>query len=194
MPPGPVYNWLAVAHSALVILDHALQYRAAQVGSIRVSQSRQRGTRSGVFEKTNGEVKDVEELLASTADEPLSSDPTFVRPSSLLHANKAWLRQLEIAATPQTSLLETTPEPQVRGGATVASTLPQPSPTSTTIPDPGAGRLPVTEPLILTADVNLSLSDTPASQNLSIPKSDAHHDDVLFHHSFFLCILKPVLL
>ena len=38
MPPGPVYNWLAVAHSALVILDHALQYRAAQVtriGSIR---------------------------------------------------------------------------------------------------------------------------------------------------------------
>jgi hypothetical protein len=54
---------LAVAHAALVILDHALQYRAAQVtrvGSIRVSQSRQR-----VYEKTQQEVKDVEEIVLS---------------------------------------------------------------------------------------------------------------------------------
>lgn len=195
MPPGSVYNWLAVAHSALAILDHALQYRAAQVGSIRVSQVRQQGARGGVYEKTKDEVKDdVEELFASTADEPHSSDPTFVRPSSLLHANEAWLRQLKIAATPRTSSFETISEPQVRGGATVASTLPQPSSTSTTILDSTAERPPATEPLILTADVNLSSSDTPASQNLSIPKSDAPHDDVLLHHSFLLCILKPVLL
>jgi hypothetical protein len=109
MPPGPLYNWLAVAHSALVILDHALQYRAAQVtrvGSIRLSQSRQRGARGGVYEKTQEEVKDVEEIVPSTADEPLSSEPTHVQPSSLLHANEAWLRQLEIAATPRTSLSE----------------------------------------------------------------------------------------
>jgi hypothetical protein len=74
MPPGPLYNWLAVAHSALVILDHALQYRAAQVtrvGSIRVSPSRQRGARSDVYEKTQEDAKDVEEIVPSTTEPPM---------------------------------------------------------------------------------------------------------------------------
>jgi hypothetical protein len=39
--------------------------------------------------------EDVEAIVPSTADEPLSSEPTHVQPSSLLHANEAWLRQLE---------------------------------------------------------------------------------------------------
>jgi len=30
MPPGPVYNWLCVLHSAAEILGHAARYRAAQ--------------------------------------------------------------------------------------------------------------------------------------------------------------------
>jgi hypothetical protein len=74
IPPGLVYSWLAVAHSALVILDRALQYRVAQVtrvGSIRISQSRKRGARGGVYEKTQQGVKDVEEIAPSIADEPL---------------------------------------------------------------------------------------------------------------------------
>ena len=189
MPPGPVYNWLAVAHSAFVILEHALRYRTAQVtrvGSICVPQSRQRGARGSVYEKTQEEVKDVEELVASTADEPRSFEPPFVQPSSLLHANEAWLRQLEIAATPRTSLLETVSDPQVRDDASVASTLLQQSSRS---------RPPSTDHRMLTADVNLSILDTPPSQHLKIPDSDAPQDEVrLPRPSFFLYILKLVLL
>lgn len=189
MPPGPVYNWLAVAHSALVI---ALQCRAAQVtrvGSVRASQSPQPGTRGGVYEKTQEEVKDVEEIVPSTADEPLSSEPTLVQPSSLLHANEAWLRQIEIAATPRTSLFESVSESRVRDDTTVASTLLQPSSTSTTILSTAATRPPAAEPL------NLSIPDAPPSQHLPIPESDAAQDDVLLiGHLYFLHILKLVLL
>lgn len=66
----------------------------------------------GVYEKTQGVVKDVEEIVPSTADERLSSEPTSVQSSSLLRASFAWPRQLEIAATPRTSLFETVSEPQ----------------------------------------------------------------------------------
>jgi hypothetical protein len=136
MPRGLVYNWLAVAHSALVILDHALQYRAARatrVGSIRISQSRKRGARGGVYENTQQGMKDVEEIVPSTADEPLSSEPTHVQPSSLLRANEAWLRQLEISTTPRASLFEMVPEQQLRGDTTVASMLLEPGSSSTTV-------------------------------------------------------------
>jgi hypothetical protein len=34
MPSGSVYNWLAVAHSTLVILDYALRLQAAIQGNI----------------------------------------------------------------------------------------------------------------------------------------------------------------
>jgi hypothetical protein len=68
-------------------------------------------TRGGVYEKMQEEVKDVEGIVPSTADEPLSSELlTHVQPSSLFHANEPWLRQLEIAATPRTSLSEMVPE------------------------------------------------------------------------------------
>jgi hypothetical protein len=111
MPPGLV----SIAHSALMILDRALQYRAARltrVGGhgIRISQSRKRGARGGVYEMTQQGVKDVEEIVPSTADESLSSVPTHVQPSSLLHANEAWLRQLEISTTSRASLSEMVPE------------------------------------------------------------------------------------
>jgi hypothetical protein len=170
MPPGPVHGWLAVVHSALVILDHALQYRAAQVtrgvGSIRVSQSRQGGVRGGVYEKTQGEEEEVKD-----ADEPLSSEPTHVQPSSLLHANEAWLRQLEIAATPRT-------EKQLRGYTAVTSVLLEPSSSSTTAPGIAETRPPTAEPPTPAADVNLSRSDAPPSQHLQIPESDAPVVDV----------------
>ena len=170
MPPGPVYNWLAVAHSALMILDRALQYRAAQVTrveSIRVSQSWQRGARAGVHEKTREEVKDVEVIVRSTADEPRSSGPTCVQSSSLLHANEAWLRQLEITATPRTSLFETVSEPQLRGDTTVASRLLEPSSSSTTVPGIAETRPHAAEPPMPAADVNLSRSAAPVDDVLS---------------------------
>ena len=177
MPPGPLYNWLAVAHSALVILDHALQYRAAQatrVASIRVSQSRQRGARGDVYEKTQEEVmvKDVEEIVPSTADEPLSSEPTHVQPGSLLHANEAWLRQLEIAATPRASLSEIVPEQELRGETTVASMLLEQSSSSTTVPGVAETQPRTAEPSVHASDVALSISDTPPSEHLPIPEPE----------------------
>ncbi len=137
MPPGPVYSWLAVAHSALVILD--------------------------------------------------------VQPSSLLHANEAWLRQLEIASTPRTSFSEMVPEQQLRGDTTVASVLLEPSSSSTTVPGIAETRPPAAELPIPSADVNLSRLDAPPSQHLQIPESDAPVVDVLLvNHLNSLYILKPV--
>jgi aarF domain-containing kinase len=187
MPPGPVYNWLAVTHSALVILNHALQYRTAQitrVGSIRVSQRQERGARGGVYEKTQ-EVKDVEEIVPSTGDEPLSSEPTYVQPSSLLHANEAWLRQLEIAATPRESLSEIVPEQHLRGYTTVASMLLEPSSSSTTVPGIAETRPPAAEPPVPAADVNLSSSDAPrleSSRHLQSSKVPSSRIGRLFHY------------
>ena len=178
MPPGPVFNWLAVAHSALAILDHALQFRAAQVarvGGIRASQSRQRarGSGGGIYESEK-EAKDVvEELVTRIADES-SSGLTFVQPSSLLHANDAWLRQLEIAATPQLSLSETVSELQLREDTTGASTLLEPN---TLIPTTAEARPPAAElPMLAIDDVNLSRPDGPLSQHPPIPESDASPD------------------
>lgn len=42
MPPGPAFNWICVAHSALDILNHAARYRAAQLSSPLASQSGQK--------------------------------------------------------------------------------------------------------------------------------------------------------
>jgi hypothetical protein len=182
MPPGPVFNWLAVAHSALVILDHALQYRAAQVtrvgGSIRVSQSRQRESRGGVYEngqQTKGVVEELVVRPAADASEP-PSRPTYVQPSSLVYANEAWLGKLEIPATPRTSPPETVSEQQLRGDMTGASTLLEPN---TNIPATAKARPPAAEPLILAADVSL---DAPSSRHLPIPEIDTSPDDVLLNH------------
>jgi hypothetical protein len=193
MPPGPVFNWLAVAHSALVILDHALQFRAAQVarvGGIRASQSLQRARDGGMYENGKEAKGVVKELVTRTADES-PSGPTYVQPSSLLHANDAWLSQLEIAATTKTSLPETVSEQQLRD-TTAASTLLEPSSTFPTTAEAGP---PAAEPLVLAADVNLSRLDVPSSQHLSKPESDTSPDDVLLHcHLNFPLTLKPVLL
>ena len=179
MPPGPVFNWLAVAHSALVIFDHALHFRAAQVtrvGGLRVSQSQQRaqgGDHVGVY-KNGQEAKEiVEEQVIPIADEP-SSGPTHVLPSSLVHANDAWLRQLEIAATPQTPPPEPVSEHQ---HTTVPTTLLGPCSTIT----PTA--VHTAEPFTRVADINLSRLDAPLSQHAPIPESDASPDDVLLSPS-----------
>ena len=180
MPPGPAFNWLAAAHSALVILDHALQYRAAQVTrvpGIRVSQSRQRVRSDGVYK--NGWVeKDVveEQLVTPTADEP-PSGPTHVLASSLLHANDAWLRQLEIAATPQTPLPETVLEQQ---HTAVDSTPLEPK---FTISATAEARPPAVEPVVLAADVNLSRLDARLPRHPPIPESDVLPDEVLLNRS-----------
>ena len=177
MPPGPVFNWLAVAHSALVILDHALQFRAAQVarvGGIRASQSRQQARGDGGMSENGKEAKEVvEELVTRIADES-PSGPIYVQPSSLLHANNAWLRQLEIAATPQISLLKTVSEQQLRRHTSGASTLLEPS---TSVPTTAEAKPPAAEPLMFAVDdVNLFRPDAPSSQHPPIPESDTSPD------------------
>ena len=165
MPPGPAFNWLAAAHSALVILDHALQYRAAQVtrvGGIRVSQSRQRVRSDGNRWEDEGVA---EGQPVTPTDEP-SFGPTYVLPSSLLHANDAWLRQLERAATPQTPLPETVLEQQ---HFTISATA--------------EARPSAIKPVVPAADVNLSRLDARSSGHPPIPESDILPDEVLLNIS-----------
>jgi hypothetical protein len=134
-----------------------------------------------VYEKTQ-EVKDVEEIVPSTADELLSSEPTHVRSSSLLHVNEAWFRQLEIATTPRTSLSEMVPGKQLGGDTTVVLMLLELTSSSTTVSGIAETQPPAAEPPMPAADVDLSRSDVPV-------------DDVLLvNHLNLLYILKPVLL
>jgi len=173
MPPSPVFNWLAVAHSALVILDHALQHRAAQVarvGGIRVSQSQERP--SGLNEREQ----------ATDESPPL---PTYVQPSSLLHANEAWLRQIEITATPLASLLETFIKQQVRERTETSEPL-QSNLTSTALPTTAETNLHEADSTVPTADVNPSRLGDPLSQDLQLPVSEAPPHDVYLNLPFKL--------
>ncbi|KAI9451411.1 ABC1-domain-containing protein [Lactarius psammicola] len=116
MPPGPAFNWLTVAHSALQVLDHALKYRAAQVQLTitRVSQNQQHSRE----EHENNQRADEP---ATPAHEPPSPPHAFVQQSSLLHANEAWLGQLQVAATPRPPLYGTVLEAPNPAGTTTAS-------------------------------------------------------------------------
>jgi aarF domain-containing kinase len=86
MPPGRAYNWLTVAHSVLQVLDHALAYRAAQVQLTRAPTTR-------VSQKHRHSSEETENNHG--ADEPPQA---LVRQSTLLEANEAWLRQLQVTA------------------------------------------------------------------------------------------------
>ena len=184
MPPSPVFNWLAVAHSALVILDHALQHRAAQVarvGSIRVSQGQ--GRPSALHEREQGG-KAVEELVTPTDGSPPPVS-NYVQPSSLLHANEAWLRQIEITATPLASLLETSIKQQVRETTKVPEPL-QPISTSTALPTAAETKLHEADSHFHTADMNPSRLATPSPQDLQLPVSETPPHDVFLNPSLNL--------
>ena len=99
MPPGRAYNWLTVAHSALQVLDHAFAYRAAQLQLIRVSQNQR----------------------CSQNNQGDSGPEAFVQQSTLLEANEAWLRQLQVRATPVSPLSSTVLEAPRSPGVTTAS-------------------------------------------------------------------------
>ena len=182
MPPGPAFNWLAVAHSALVILDHALQHRAAQiarVGGIRVAhgQKRSRGPREGELRG-----KDEGEPAATTTDESHSQGSSaYVLPDSLLHANEVWLKQIEVVATPLASLFKTVLEHQPRDERTEASKSREPNSTSTTLPITAESGPHAADPLVPAANTNTNFSrvDVPLSQDPHIPESNAPPHDVL---------------
>jgi hypothetical protein len=189
MPPGPVYNWLAVAHSALVILDHALQHRVSQVtrvGGIGVPQ----GTKRARDEYGNNRgAKDVEEPV-TPADESLSPAPTYVRPSSLLHANEAWLRQLKISVTPTTQLFEAASERQLRGDATGTSTPVELNSTSSILPASAEPGPPAADTLTPASGVDVSSLDAPPFRHSPIAESDAPPNDVFIPQLPFSVTLK----
>ena len=99
MPPGRAYNWLTVAHSALQVLDHAFAYRAAQLQLTRVSQNQR----------------------CSQNNQGDSGPEAFVQQSTLLEANEAWLRQLQVRATPLPPLSATILEVPRSPGVTTES-------------------------------------------------------------------------
>jgi hypothetical protein len=179
MPPGPVFNWLAVAHSALVILDHALQHRAAQltrVGGIRVVRGHKqpRGFREGERRE-----KDGGEPAATTDESHSQGSSAYVLPNSLLAANEAWLKQIEVVATPLASLLEKVLEHQPRDERTEVSKSREPNSTSTTLPITAESGPHAADLLVPAADTNFSRVDAPLSQDPHIPESNALPHDVL---------------
>ena len=184
MPPSPAFNWLAVAHSVFVILDHALEHRAAQVarvGGIRVSESRKRA--NGLHESEQ-RGKAVQELVTPTDESP-GPVSTYVQPSSLLRANEAWLRQIEITATPLASLLETFIEQQVRETTEISEPL-QPNSTSTALSATAEADLHEADSHVLAADINPSELDIPSSHDLQLPVSQAPPHDVFLNPPFNL--------
>ena len=93
MPPGQAFNWLAVAHSTLQVLDHALKYRAAQVQLTRVPTSR-------LSQNQRHSSEDHENTQGFDEPAPHSPPQSFVRQSHLLEANDAWLGQIQFSAIP----------------------------------------------------------------------------------------------
>ena len=130
----------------------------------------------GVY-KNGWEEKGVveEQLVTPTADEP--PGPSYVLANSLLHANDAWLRQLERAATPQTPPPETVLEQQ---RTAVDSTPVEPK---FTISATAEARPPAVEPVVHAADVNLSRLDARSPRHPPIPESDVLPDEVLLNRS-----------
>ncbi|TFY70715.1 hypothetical protein EVG20_g2292 [Dentipellis fragilis] len=100
MPPGPLYNWLTVAHSVADILEHAAQYRTAQLtcAGTGVGGKKRRRTEDEVQVVDEGAES---EIVSSPGDPWVSpTQPlTFVRPSSLRRANEEWMRQVSIKPT-----------------------------------------------------------------------------------------------
>jgi hypothetical protein len=109
---------------------------------------------------------------------------TYVRPSSLLHANEACFRQLEVAAIQLESLLENILEQQLLDERTKASEPLESNSTSTTQLTTAEARPHAADPLVLAIDINLSGLDVPLLQGLQVLEPEAPPHDVLLTCSF----------
>jgi hypothetical protein len=148
MPPGRAYNWLTVAHSALQVLDHALAYRAAQVQLIRVSQNQRRS------QNNHGD------------NEPTTHSPTeaFVQQSTLLEANEAWLRQLQVRATPLPPLSWTVLEASGSLDATAASSANGLSPQAPNLAATVSSTVDAPDPVVLEVEPKILQRRDPLPQ------------------------------
>ncbi len=142
MPPGPAFNWLTVAHSALQILDHALKYRAAQI-SLGRSPTTLVSLKERHPRKEPEEGQGINES-ATPLHEHLSPPSAFVQ----FQVNEALPKQL-----PATTISLPVPEAQNLLGPTASSTIgltPQrsnpASPTSSTETEAGPPALEAKTP------------------------------------------------
>ncbi|KAA1467056.1 hypothetical protein DENSPDRAFT_68035 [Dentipellis sp. KUC8613] len=127
MPPGQLYNWLTVAHSVADILEHATQYRGAQLTRNGAAVGGRKRRKVG---DDDAVVVDEEEAsaVAETADASqdgrtsLKRPPTFVRPSSLHRANEEWMQQVSIKPTVRLPRITTASPSQTLPHATEKST------------------------------------------------------------------------
>ena len=163
MPPGPAFNWICVAHSALDILNHAARYRAAQLSSPLASQSGQKQQKINDHFFEGKHERDDEEK-----SENVQADSHFVRPDSLRHANEAWISQISISPfpilpnSPIEPVIETTAQPAQPGltpaklQETAVPSAPPPalqSSPSPSVADPNLSLAIDAEHIILSSDV-----------------------------------------
>lgn len=86
MPPGPLYNWLAIAHSVVDILEHAAQLRCQQLAqagsSLGKTRHNEKGRGQGV--ETEGEIVNSTRLVV---------------PDTLHRVDEDWRRQLSLRSS-----------------------------------------------------------------------------------------------
>jgi hypothetical protein len=196
MPTGPVFNWLAVAHSALEILDHALKYRATQVVRIRGTPSRvQQHLYNGHDSKQ--EATNADQLaFPSSANKIRPPSSTYTQPSTLHDAKESWPRQPGVAVPESSPLPAIVPEQQ---HAIETSPTPTFAPLelntknaeSTTFPLNAEGR-PAVKPLILEADIKVCKQDVSSSQHLP-SRPGAPSLEVLFNDLSEILFYPPSL-
>jgi hypothetical protein len=202
MPTGPVFNWLAVAHSALEVLDHALRYRATQVVRIRGTPSRvQQHLFNGHDSKR--EANNADELaFPSPPNKTSPPSSTYTQQSTLHHTKESWPRQPVVAIPESSPLPETVPEQHTTGTSLTPTFAPLEPNTknveSATFSLNTEGR-PAADPLILEVDIKAYEQDVTSSQHLpsspGTPSLEVLLNDlseVLFYSLSLFCRCSPL--
>ncbi|KAI0041678.1 ABC1-domain-containing protein [Auriscalpium vulgare] len=87
MPPGSLYNWLTVAHSALEVLEHAALHRSAQLprpGFVGLGQKQRR----------TAEDEPTPSAAAGASPEPAQKSPPVIPPDSLSRTKTIRMEQV----------------------------------------------------------------------------------------------------
>ena len=194
MPTGPVFNWLAVAHSALEILHHTLQYRATQVVRIRGTPSRvQQHLFNGHDKKQVANNAD-ELAFPSPANKARPPSSTYTQPSTLHYTKDSWPKQPGVAAPESSPLPATVPEQHANETSPTPTFAPLELNTknakSATLSSNTEGRAAV-DPLY-EQDVSLSqhLLSGPGAPSLEVLLNDL--SEVLFYPLSLFCRCSPL--
>lgn len=170
MPTGPVFNWLAIAHSALEILDYALKYRTTQIVRIRGTPSRvQQHLFNGHDSKKKANNPD-ELAFPSPSNQTRPPSSSHAQPSTLHHTKESWPGQPGVAVPESSPLPAIVPEQQHANGASLTPIF-APLELNTKNAESAIFSLntegkPAVNPLILEADIKVCEKDVSSSQHL----------------------------